>query len=142
MRGLTGDDLLKLPVRLHGIELARPVDIVVDTEGRRAVGLELLCGDHARRFLPLGAATLTADEIALDSALAVLDDGAFYRERGHALSALRGVAVSRNGHEEGHLDDVVVGDDGELVALVLGERQVPFTAELKLDAATATRSAA
>lgn len=142
MRGLSGDELLKLPVRLHGIELGRPVDIVVDTEARRAVGLELVCGDRAHRFLPLGAATLTSDEIALDSALAVLDDGAFYRERAHALSELRGSVVSRRGEEAGRLDDVVVGQEGELIALVLDGARVPFAAELTLAPPAVTRSAA
>lgn len=142
MRGLSGDQLLKLPIRLNGIELGRPVDIVVDTDARRAVGLEVVCGDRAHRFLPLGAATLTTDEIALDSALAVLDDGAFYRERGHALSELRGSAVAREGQEAGRLDDVVVGDEGELIALVLDGERVPFTVELTLGAPAATRSAA
>lgn len=142
MRGLSGDELLRLPVRLHGIELGRPVDIVVDVGARRAVGLELVCGDRAHRFLPLGAATLTTDEIALDSALAVLDDGAFYRERGRALSELRGSVVSRGGEEAGHLDDVVVGDEGELIALVLDGGRVPFAAELTVAGTGATRSAA
>ena len=142
MRGLSGDELLKLPIRLNGIELGRPVDIVVDTDAHRAVGFEVVCGDRAHRFLPLGAATLTADEIALDSALAILDDGAFYRERGRALSGLRGAVVARNGQDAGHLDDVVVGDDGELIALVLAGERVPFTVELALGASAATRSAA
>jgi len=142
MRGLSGDDLLKLPVRLHGIELGRPVDIVVDVDARRVVGLELVCGDRAHRFLPLGAATLTQEDIALDSALAVLDDGAFYRERGHSLSSLRGAAVCRGGEEQGRLDDVVLGEDGAVTELVVDDRRVPFTPELTLRAPAVTRSAA
>jgi sporulation protein YlmC with PRC-barrel domain len=121
MRGIAGADLLRLPVRQHGIELGRPVDLVLDRDARRVLGLELVCGDRANRFLALGAATVGEHEIAVDSALAVLDDAAFYRKRGHALRDLRGASVTRDGTEVGKLADVVVTPGGELPELVLAD---------------------
>ena len=146
MRGLSGTRLLKLPVRLHGIELGRPTDIVVDADARRAVGIALLCGDHVERFLPFGAAAVSDDEILVDSALAVIDDPRFYLDRGHTLRALRGASVTRKGKDEGRLVDVVVGTDGSLVGLVVdlgtGPRRVEVTDDVVVAVAAAARPAA
>ena len=143
MRGCSGDDLLKLSVRLHGIELGRPVDLVVDLDARRAVGLELLCGDRARRFLPLAAASVESDEIAVDSALAVSDDLAYYLARGRGLRMLRGAAVARDGVEVGRLADVVLDSEGAIAELVLdGDRRVELTPRVTISPLTASRSAA
>lgn len=46
MRGLSADELLRLPVRLHGIRLGRPVDLILDTGSMRALGLDVRCGDE------------------------------------------------------------------------------------------------
>ena len=35
MRELTGDELLALPVRLHGVQLGRPVDLLLDRDTLR-----------------------------------------------------------------------------------------------------------
>jgi sporulation protein YlmC with PRC-barrel domain len=80
----------------------------------RVVGLEVACGDDERRFLPLAAAHVHEDEIALGSALLLLegDDLAFYRRRGRMLSALRGREVTRGGRALGALKDVVLDEDG------------------------------
>ena len=51
MREITGDELLALPVRLHGIQLGRPVDLLLDRDAQRIVGLDVLCGDEVHRFL-------------------------------------------------------------------------------------------
>ena len=143
MRGVTGHELLKLPVRLHGIELARPIDLVVDISGRRAVGLELLCGDRAHRFLPLGAANVGTGEISLDSALAVVDDTAYYLERGRRLHDLRGAAVTRDGRQEGPLEDVVLEGEGAIVQLVVdGGRRLPLGPGVTVGPPPAARSAA
>src|SRR2546423_12514733 len=104
MRTVTGEELLQLPVRMHGIPLGQPIDLVVDLEGRRAVGLDVLCGDDTERFLPLAAATVREDEIHVESALILLDDAApFYRRRATTLRALRGAAVARAGVGVGEL---------------------------------------
>ena len=58
MRGLKGEELLRLPVCFNGIELGRPVDVLLDRQASRAVGLEVVCGNDERRFLPLAVTTV------------------------------------------------------------------------------------
>jgi len=130
--------LLALPVRLHDIEVARPVDVVLESDASRAVGLEVLCGDDATRFLPLAAADVGADAIAVDSPLHLLDepDLAFYRRRGSTLRSLRGLPVERVGLRLGVLHDLVVAADGAVTAFVVRdgetERHVPFEPSLRI----------
>ena len=83
-------DVLSLPVRLHGIQLGRPVDALVDPEVDRLLGFEVICGDEAQRFLPFAVARVGVDEIALESALTLIDerDLDFYRRRSRRLSEL------------------------------------------------------
>jgi hypothetical protein len=90
MRGRPLSELLSLPVRMHGIPLGRPVEALLDEEAVRVVGFELVCGDGAHRFLPWSVAELRADEIAVRSALALLDerDLPFYRGRTRPLADL------------------------------------------------------
>ena len=56
MRGRAAAELLSLPVRLHGIQLGRPVDALLDARVDRVLGFEVLCGDGAHRFLPFAVA--------------------------------------------------------------------------------------
>jgi hypothetical protein len=121
MRERTGDELLALPVRLHGIQLGRPVDLLFDREVLRAVGLDVLCGDEVHRFLPLPTAAVGAGEIAIRSPLVLLEEDEldFYRSRAVALSSLRGRGVERRGRGVGTLRDVVIALDGELRAVVV-----------------------
>jgi hypothetical protein len=90
MRGRAAADLLSLPVRLHGIELGRTVDALVDPETARVLGFEVGCGDDTRRFLPFAVAELGEDEIVLRSALTLIDerDLEFYRRRSRRLAEL------------------------------------------------------
>ena len=67
MRGLSADALLHLPVRLNGIDVGRPVDVIMAPALDRALGLDILCGDSAHRFLPLSAARIARDELTLTS---------------------------------------------------------------------------
>jgi uncharacterized protein YrrD len=124
MGGRLGDELLRLPVRMNGIQLGRPVDLILDLASGRAVGLDVLCGDEVHRFLPLAGAKVRDDELAVGSALMLLDDLelSFYRERGNPLRALRGAPVERRGETLGSLADVEVDPEGVLVAYVLAER--------------------
>jgi hypothetical protein len=146
MKMRTGDELLALPVRLHGIQLAKPVDLLLDREGLRAVGLDLLCGDEVRRFLPLPTAAIDDDQIAVLSALVFLEEDGldFYRSRTVALSALRGGAVEGKGKALGLLVDVVVGPAGELRAMLVeeGGRTVRVPYDSTLTIAPKRRSAA
>jgi hypothetical protein len=91
MRGLSTEALLGLPVRVRGIQLGRPVDVIFDRSGEQPIGLDVLCGDDQHRFLPLAAAEVRADEIAVGSALTLLTDRelAFYRAQGVTLRDLR-----------------------------------------------------
>jgi hypothetical protein len=142
MGSLGSGDLLALPVRLHGVELGRSVEIIVDLDVRRVLGLEVRCGDEAHRFLPLGAAWIRDGEIAIASPLILLDEFAFYRARGRGLGALRGAKVANAGGDIGSLRDLVFDEDGEIRELVVatssGELRVPPAADVRI----ATRASA
>jgi hypothetical protein len=107
-------ELLERPVMLNDIRLGAPTDAVLDTESLRVVGLEVDCGDGARRFLPLAAARVRGDRIAVGSALMLLEEdvGAFYRRRSSPFSAVVGQPVERAGHPLGRLVDLVIAPDG------------------------------
>jgi hypothetical protein len=142
MRERTGDELLALPVRLHGIQLGRPVDLLLDRDAQRAVGLDVLCGDEVHRFLPLPTAAVGRGEIRILSPLVLLEQREldFYRSRTLALSRVRGAAVERNGRQLGQLRDVVVAEDGRVVAAIVDEDRIPFDVGLRF--APRRRSAA
>jgi hypothetical protein len=129
MTELSGNEVLARPVRLHGIELGRPVDLLLDRDGLRVVGIDVLCGDDVHRFLPLPTASIQADALVIHSPLVLLeeDELGFYRSRSFALSALRGRAVTRKGKAVGTLRDAVLAPGGDLLAVLLeaGER-IPF----------------
>ena len=142
MRERRGDELLGLPVRLHGVQLARPVDLLLDPNAHRAVGLDLLCGDEMHRFLPLQTAEVGKEEIRILSPFVLLErrELEFYRSRALALGRLRGQPVERHGRRVGLLQDVVVAEDGQLVAAIVENERVPFDAALRF--APQRRSAA
>jgi hypothetical protein len=129
MTRFSSGGLLSLPVRLHGIALGRPVDLILELETMRLLGLEVRCRDDTHRFLPIAAARIAADEIAVGSALLLLDELPFYRKRGRSLVSLRGARVESSGVPAGTLKDVLVTVDGAIEALVVespaGERQLP-----------------
>ena len=120
--GWTGEELLARPVRLRGIQLGRPVDLVLDAETLRAVGLDVRCGDGELRFLPLAAARVRTEEVELRSALLLLDETntAFYRRRTRTLRELRGQPAPGAGHAA-TLADVVFAADGTATAVVLAD---------------------
>jgi hypothetical protein len=138
MGSLASGHLLALPVRLHGIELGRSVELIVDLDVRRVLGFEVRCGDEVHRFLPLGAARIHDGEIAIASPLILLDELPFYRARGRGLGALRGARVRNAGGELGTLRDLVFGEAGEIHELVLatstGEQRVRPAADVRIAA--------
>ena len=140
-RALSATSLLGRPVRLRGIRLGRPTDVLLDPASMRVVGLEVACGDDARRFLPLGAARVRDDEIAVRSALLLLegDDLSFYRRRGRLLSAMRGRGVSLAGRPVGVLRDVLLDADGAVTLLEVETRdgRAPVRIRVPLDGAVA-----
>jgi hypothetical protein len=101
------EELLSLPVRVHGIELGRIVDVLVDRATPRALGFDVLCGDQAHRFLPFPLAVLNGNAVEIDSPLLLVDFGqsAFYREQASSLRDLNGdserVVVAPDGTIEG-----------------------------------------
>jgi uncharacterized protein YrrD len=133
VKELSGDAILSLPLRLHGIELGRPVDVLLDRDGLRVVGLDVLCGDEEHRFLPLPIAAIGDDALTIHSPLVLLeeDELGFYRARALALTSLRGRPVTSNGRSVGTLRDVVFAAGGELRAVVLeGGRRMPYESSL------------
>ena len=77
-------ELLQRIVRLHGVEVGRVVDVILDSTDEKPIGLEVRCADGIHRFLPLAAAAKAEQEVVIDSPFALLDGDqlAFYRERG------------------------------------------------------------
>jgi len=102
-------ELLQLPVRLHGIRLGRPVDLLLDPAEWRALGIVVLCGDGSSRFLVFAAADLLEAAIDVSSALLLLEDVEFYRDRSRSLRGLLG----------DELRDLLVRPDGSVEALVV-----------------------
>jgi hypothetical protein len=88
MGSFSANETLQLPVQLSGIRLGRPVDILLDLEQWHLVGFVVRCGDESQRFLPFAACQAGASEIAVASALMLLEDVAFYRERGVSFRSL------------------------------------------------------
>ena len=96
-RGLNAEALLQRPVYFRDIELGRVVDVILDTSMRRILGLDVLCGDRVRRFLPYGACQISRGALGVESALVLSDEVDFYRSHGQALTLLkrRGAALGR-----------------------------------------------
>ncbi|HEV8460563.1 MAG TPA: hypothetical protein VGQ38_07620 [Gaiellaceae bacterium] len=104
MRGRPVSELLALPVRIHGIHVGRPTALLVDRHADRLLGFEVACGDGAQRFLPFSVANVRPDEIALDSALVLIDerDLAFYRSHSRRLDTCGYASPEIDEHGEIH----------------------------------------
>ena len=100
-------ELLQLPVQLHGIRLGRPVDLLLDPAEWRALGFVVLCGDGSSRFLVFAAADVWEDAIEVPSALLLLEDVDFYRDRSRSLRDLL----------RGELRDLLIAPDGSAEAV-------------------------
>ena len=109
MRSRPATELLQLLVRLHGIRLGRPVDLLLDPVEWRALGFVVHCGDEGSRFLVFAAADLLEDAIEVSSVLLLLEDVGFYRDRSRSLRDLLG----------DELRDLLVTPDGSVEALVV-----------------------
>lgn len=146
MKAIRATKLLGLPVRLHGIQLGRPTELLLDVDGLRALGLDLVCGDQVHRFLPLPTAVISETQIEIRSPLVLLeeDELAFYRARSFTLRSLRGRPVEQDGRAIGMLEDVVVDSTGPVTELVVDadgeEQRVPFGPGVRV--APGSRSAA
>ena len=85
-------ELLRLPVTLDGIRLGRCIDVVLDDDADRVIGVVVLCGDASERFLVLDTAEVRDGEIVVTSALLLLEDVDHYRRRGRSLGDLQSPA--------------------------------------------------
>jgi len=117
-------------VCFNGIELGRPVDVLLDRQASRAVGLEVVCGNDERRFLPLAVTTVGDDLIAIGSPFCSWTRVAELLPRGgEDACALRGARIDQRG-VEGVLRDIVLGEDGRIEPVVLatgdGTQRVPL----------------
>lgn len=118
MGSLSASAALQLPVRLRGIQLGRPVDLLLEIRTWHAIGFVVHCGDDSQRFLPLAASQTTDGEIRVGSALMLLEDIGFYRARGTSYRSLLGGDVHRSGRSAGRLRDLVLAG-GEVTELEL-----------------------
>jgi hypothetical protein len=138
VRGVSVEHLLRLPVRLRGIHLGRPVDLILDREQRRALGFEVQCGDDERRFLPFAVAAIEDDQVGVPSPLVLLEAGelAFYTKRGSTFRAIVGSDVVRGRRLLGELEDLRVEPDGTVSTVVAaaerGSEPVDYGADVKL----------
>lgn len=119
MGSRSATELLLLPVQLEGIPLGRPVDLLLDAEAWRALGFVVLCGDESQRFLAYAAADVREDEVAVSSALLLLEDVKFYSGRSRSLRALLGGSAVNGQGELGELRDLLISHDGSVSALLV-----------------------
>lgn len=93
---------------VRGIRLGEVENVLLDADEARILGLDVLCGDGANRFLPFSTARLDGRGIEIDSTLTLLDERElqFYRARGRSLAAVPELA------------DAVVEPGGALVRAV------------------------
>ena len=129
MASRSAADMLQLPIRLRGIQLGRAVDILLDLETWHVLGFVVRCRDESRRFLPLAACQTSAEEIAVGSALMLLEDLAFYTERGASFRSLLGGEV-----QGGQLRDLVFDGTGLVTTLEIvvegATQQIPAAGAL------------
>ena len=114
MGSLAAAPSLQLPVRLRGIQLGRPVDLLLDLDAWKVLGFAVLCGDESRRFLPFAAAVVDDEQIAVGSALMLLEDAGFYEQRGVSFRSLLGTEMA-----DGRLRDLQLDGTGRVTALVV-----------------------
>lgn len=118
--GLRASAVESRAVCFADIRLGAVVDVLLDDSLRRVLGFDVLCGDRAHRYLPLPACEIGENRIAVPSALVLMQQELdFYRDRGRALTAVRGFPVRRGGQQLGTLRDLVFAPEGELLEVVL-----------------------
>ena len=115
MGSLSAAASLQLRVEFHGILLGRPTDLLIDTDGWHVLGYVVHCGDESVRFLPYAAAQTSETEIAVASALMLLEDVEFYEKRATSFRSLLGGEVGR----KGILRDVYIGAGGAITELAV-----------------------
>jgi PRC-barrel domain len=89
--------LLRVPVLTRGIRLGEVENVILDAQEPRILGLEVHCGDGARRFLPFATARRGEHGIEIDSTFMLLDSREleFYRAHGRPLGGAPELADAR-----------------------------------------------
>ena len=125
-------EVLNRSVRIHGIDVGEPVDVLLDPDLRCVLGLEVHCRDGVNRFLPWLAGELQPDELLVELPVALLDGPQleYYREQALALNALRRLPVDGFDTPAARVEDVVVDARGRVVALEIDARRRRRTIEL------------
>ena len=97
VRGETASTLLRTPVLTRGIRLGEVASVLLDTKEPRILGLDVLCGDGANRFLPFSTAHRGTRGIEIASTLTLLDERElrFYRARTRPLASVPELADAR-----------------------------------------------
>lgn len=97
MGDLRASSLLRKPVLVRGIRLGEVEEVLLDATSARILGLDVICGDGANRFLPFSTARANATGIQIDSTLTLLDgrELEFYRSRSRSLASAPGLADAR-----------------------------------------------
>jgi uncharacterized protein YrrD len=118
--GLRASAIESRAVCYADIRLGVVVDVLLDDGLKRVLGFDVLCGDRAHRYLPLVACEVGDVAISVASTLVLMrQELDFYRERGRALSAVRGFPVRRREQALGTVLDLVFATDGALLEVVL-----------------------
>jgi hypothetical protein len=94
VRGETVSTLLRTPVLTRGIRLGEVAGVLLDAEQPRILGLDVLCGDGANRFLPFSTAHRGTNGIEIASTLTLLELR-FYRSRTRPLASVPELAHAR-----------------------------------------------
>jgi hypothetical protein len=112
--------LVGRPVVIGDVRLGAAVDVLLDRALTRVVGLDVLCGDGARRFLPLPACELSRERLVIESPLVLLErELDFYRSGGRTFSDVSGGTVTVAGNEVGTLADLLVGEEGDVARILV-----------------------
>ena len=85
---MTAEEMLNRRVLLRGgIELGRVIDVILEADANRPLGLDVLCGDGRHRFLPMAAVSRIGHDIQIESSLTLLETPEldFYRSNGRSL---------------------------------------------------------
>jgi hypothetical protein len=84
------EDLLNRRVLLRGgVELGRVIDVILEADADRPLGLDVLCGDGRHRFLPMAVLSRLGHDLQIESSLTLLEPAEleFYRSNGRSLRA-------------------------------------------------------
>ena len=128
--GLRASAVESRAVCFADIRLGAVVDVLLDDSLQRVLGFDVLCGDRLHRYLPLPACEIGENVISVPSALVLMrQELDFYRDRGRALTAVRGFPVRREGRSLGIVLDLVFTPEGELVESVVETDEGETTVE-------------